>query len=185
MASKLSRVIPPATPVLHVGSLRYFDRNLGSYKDLNVRALDFGSNRAWRRIEKNLTKQVANLELCDLLPLIAPENQWEIENDFYTLEMRKDRAYAMEQLRLYLVENYLCNELLRVAYDPTKPLPKLLPLLATQLLNAYELVKQKARMTLKQLRRIFRFSVFTPFIQLPQRSPNAPNTAPAFSLVAA
>ena len=99
--------------------------------------------------------------------------------------MRKNRDYAMEQLRLYLVENYLQTDLLRVAYDPTAPLPKLLPLLATQLLNAYAILKSKIYQTLKRLHRSFRFSVITPAIQLPQRSPNAPNTAPALSLVAA
>lgn len=184
MASKLSRTIPPATPVLYVGWLRSFDQNIFG-RDLTVRALDFGSNRTWRRVEKSLYKQVANLTLADIFTLIAPEHQWAIENDFYELEMRKNRDYAMEQLRLYLVENYLHTELLRVAYDPTAPLPKLLPLLATQLLNAFESVKRAARELLKQLRRRFRFSVITPAIRLPQRSPNAPNTAPALSLVAA
>jgi hypothetical protein len=88
-------------------------------------------------------------------------------------------------LRAFIIENHLCSELVRIAYDPTKPLPKLLPLLVTQLLNAFEIIKQEARQALKKLHRQFRFSVITPAIQLPQRSPNAPNTAPALSLVAA
>jgi hypothetical protein len=185
MASKLSKTISPNTPVLNVGRLLHFDQNILGREDLNLRALDFGSNRAWRRIEKNVSKQVANLGLGELLALVAEKDREVIYQDFYQLEARKNSLYAITQLRLYLVENYLCNELLRVAYDPSKPLPKLLPLRVTQLLNAYEIKKREDREALTRLNREFRFNAFAPAIQVPQKTPNAPNYTPALSLAAA
>ncbi len=178
MASKLFRTIGNATPLNHVGRLRYFD----STKSI----LDFDpSKRVFRRIQKSLTKQLATLSFYDLNTLIVPSDRWAVYEDFVDLEGLRGEQEALELLRAFIIENHLCSELVRIAYDPTKPLPKLLPLLVTQLLNAFEIIKQEARQALKKLHRQFRFSVITPAIQLPQRSPNAPNTAPALSLVAA
>jgi len=185
MASKLSRTISPNTPVLNVGRLLYFDQNILGREDLNLKALDFGSNRTWRRIEKHVSNQVANLGLGELLALVAEKDREMLYQDFYQLEIRKNPAYAITQLRLYLVENYLCNELLRVAYDPSEPLPKLQPLLATQLFNAFEVLKQKSREALKRLNRQFSFNAFAPAIQVPDKTPNAPNYTLALSLAAA
>jgi hypothetical protein len=178
MASKLSKTIGNATPLNYVGRLRYFD----PHKSI----LDFNpSKRVFRRIQKSVNKQLKTLSFYDLNTLIAPNDRWAVHEDFMYLDGLRSEQEALELLRAFIIENHFCSELVRVAYDPTAPLPKLLPLLATQLLNAYELVKQEARKALKQLGRQFRFSVITPAIQLPQRSPNAPNTAPALSLVAA
>ena len=177
MASKLSKTISNATPLNHVGRLPYFD----STKSI----LDFNSTRAFRKVKKTLDKKLATLSFYDLNTLIAPSNRWAIYEDFVDLEGLRGEQEALELLRAFIIENHLCSELIRMAYNPTKPLPKLLPLLVTQLLNAFEIIKQEARQALKKLHRQFRFSVITPAIQLPQRSPNAPNTAPALSLVAA
>ena len=65
----------------------------------------------------------------------------EIKDDFMEIESRIGESAALDLLRAYLVENHLCNELVRIAYDPTKPSPGLLRLLATQLLNAFEILK--------------------------------------------
>lgn len=184
MASKLFKTIGNATPLHNVGRLRYFDRSYGG-KDLNVRALDFGSNRAIRRFYERTSQQVTNKDLVDLLLLVHENDAKTLANDFYILERDKNQKYALEQLRLYLVEAHIVNELVRIAYDPTAPLPKQLPLLATDLLNAFELVRQATRQALERLNQYFRFIAFKPAIQLPQRLPNAPNTATAFSLVAA
>ena len=178
MASKLLRSIRISTPVRFVGRLRYFN----PAKSI----LDFDpSKRDFRRVKDAVSRQIAPLNFYDLNTLVAPDDRQSIYDDFMEIESHIGEAAALDLLRAYLVENHLCNELVRIAYDPTAPLPKPLPLLATHLLNAFELLKQEARKALKQLRHKFRFSVVTPAIQLPQRSPNAPNTAPALSLVAA
>jgi hypothetical protein len=177
MASKLLRTIGNATPLSYVRRLRYFDST--------ETILDFNSTRTFRRAKKTLDKKLATLSFYDLNTLIAPSERWAIYEDFVELEGLRGEQEALELLRAFIIENHLCGELIRIAYDPTRPLPKPLPLLVTQLLNAFEIIKQKARQALKKLHRQFRFSVITPAIQLPQRSPNAPNTAPAYSLVAA
>ena len=191
MASMLSRIIHTATPLHHVGRLLHFDRSyFGSELDfsgkkLNLRALDFGSNRSLRRVEKRISEQVSQLGLLDLFAL-APKKDLEVViQDHYQLEMNKGAGYAIELLRLFLVEAHLQNELVRVAYDPTEPLPKSLPLLKTQLLNVAKIAKQNARLALKRLRRLFKITITEPAVLLPQRSPNAPNTLLAFSLAAA
>jgi len=184
MASKLLRTIGNATPLHYVGRLRYFDQNIFG-RELNVRALSHGSNRTWNRLEKRLHKQVANLELFDLLELVAEKDREAIENDFYYLYESKNRDYALEQLRLYLVEAHLENELVRVAYDPSAPLPKLVPLRRSQLFNAFNKITQAARQSLKRLNRLHRFRFIASHIASTQQTPNAPNTALAFSLAAA
>ena len=178
MASKLFRIIGNATPLNHVGRLRYFD----STKSI----LDFDpSKRVFRRIQKSLTKQLATLSFYDLNTLVASKDRQGVYDDFMELQFRIGEAAALDLLRAFLVENHLCNLLVRLSYDPTKPFPGSLRLLATQLFNAFENAKIEARRILKRLHRSFRFSSITPAIQLPQCSPNAPNTLPAFSLVAA
>lgn len=178
MASKLLRTIGNSTPLNDVGRLRYFD-STESILSFNP------SKRVFRRIQKSLSKQLATLSFYDLNTLIAPQDRWAVYEDFVDLVSLRGEQEALELLRAFIIENHLCRELVRIAYDPTKPLPKLVPLLLTQLLHAFEIKKQEARQALKRLHRQFRFSSFTPAIQLPQRSPNAPNTAPALSLVAA
>jgi hypothetical protein len=178
MASKLLRSIRFSTPVRNVGCLRYFN----PAKSI----LDFDpSKRDFRRVKAAVSRQIAALSFYDLSTLVAPDDRQAIYDDFMEIESRIGESAALDLLRAYLVENHLCNELVRIAYDPTKPIPGLLRLLATQLLNAFEILKSRAREALKRLHRSFRFSVITPAIQLPQRSPNAPNTAPALSLAAA
>lgn len=184
MASKLFRKIQPATPINYVGSLRYFDMSFGG-KDLNVYALDFGSNRKWRRIEANLHKQVANLELWELFALIAPEHQWAIENDMYELESRKNYEYAIKQLKLYLVENHLLGQLVKLAVDFSIPPHKAAKLKIAALRKIYANKLLQESKTKVRLRRSYTFSSITPALLLTQESPNAPNTAPAFSLAAA
>lgn len=178
MASKLLRSIGDSTPLNNAGRLRWFNPAES--------ILDFDpSKRELRRVKAAVSKQIATLSFYDLSTLIAAKDRQWVYDDFMEIQFRIGEAAALDLLRAYLVENHLCNELVRIAYDPTKPIPGSLRLLATQLLNAFELQKSKARRVLKRLHRSFRFSVITPAIQLPQCSPNAPNTAPAFSLVAA
>ena len=178
MATKLPRTIGNSTPLNYAGRLLYFN----PAKSI----LDFDpSKRDFRRVKAAVSKQIATLSFYDLNTLVAPSHREIIYYDFIEIESRIGEAAALDLLRAYLVENHLCNELVRIAYDPTKPIPGSLRLLATQLFNAFEIERSKARRVLKQLRRSFRFNVITPAIQLPQCLPNAPNTAPAFSLVAA
>ena len=178
MASKLLRSIRFSTPVQNVGRLRYFNP-AESILDLDP------SKRDFRRVKAAVSRLIATLSFYDLNTLVAPDDRQAIYDDFMDIEIRLGESAALDLLRAYLVENHLCNELVRIAYDPTQPIPVLLRLLATQLLNAFEILNSRAREALKRLHRSFRFRVITPAIQLPQRSPNAPNTAPAFSLAAA
>ena len=184
MASKLFRKIQPATPINNVGRLRYFDLSFGG-KDLNVYALDFGSNRKWRRIESNLHKQVNNLESPELFDLVATQDCEQVLDDFIYLFDEKGQEYALNQLRLYLVENHLSKELIKFAVDFSIPQPKAIKLTITSLLSAFKRHEAKAKKVLKLLRESYRFSSIIPALLLPQQSPNAPNTAPAFSLAAA
>lgn len=184
MASKLFRKIQPATPINNVGRLRYFDLSFGG-KDLNVYALDFGSNRKWRRIESNLHKQVNNLESPELFNLIAAKDFEQVLDDFIYLFEEKGQAYALKQLRLYLVENHLSKELIKFAVDFSIPQPKAIKLIITLLLSAFKRYEAKAKKILELLPKTYRFSLITPALLLSQQAPNAPNTAPAFSLAAA
>lgn len=184
MASKLFRTIQRATPINNVGRLRYFDLSFGG-KDLNVYALDFGSNRKWRRIESNLFKQVSNLELPELLDLVATKDCELVTSDYFYLVEIKGQEYALKQLKLFLVENHLIKELVKFAVDFSIPQPKAIKLTITSLLSAYNRLEAKAKEILKLLSKSFRHSVITPALLLPQQAPNAPNTAPAFSLAAA
>lgn len=184
MASKLFRKIQPATPINNVGLLRYFDLSFGG-KDLNVYALDFGSDRKWRRIESNLHKQVNNLELPELLELVATKDCAQVINSYFYLVEIKGQAYAIKQLKLYLVENHLTKELIKFAVDFSIPQPKAIKLITTSLLSAFKFHEAQVLKIKKLLRKSYRFSSITPALVLPQRSPNAPNNTPAFSLAAA
>jgi hypothetical protein len=185
MASKLFRKIQPATPINNVGRLRYFDRSYGD-KDLNVYALDFGSNRKWRRIESNLFKQVSSLELPELLDLVATKDCELVKNDYFHLVEIRGQAHALKQLKLYLIENHLTKELIKFAVDFSIPEPKTIRLSITSLFRAYKLREAKTAFRIKKLRvRSCTFSSITPVLHLTQQSPNAPNTSPAFSLAAA
>lgn len=178
MASKLLRSIGDSTPLNNAGRLRWFNPAES--------ILDFDpSKRDFRRVKAAVSKQIATLNFHDLNTLIAAKDRQAVYDDFMEIQFRIGEAAALDLLRAYLVENHLCNELVRIAYDPTKPIPGSLKLLLTQLFNTVKLQKSEARRVLKRLHRSFRFRSFTPAIQLPQCSPNAPNTAPAFSLVAA
>jgi hypothetical protein len=178
MATKLPRTIGNSTPLNYAGRLRYFN----PAKSI----LDFDpSKRDFRRVKAAVSRQVATLSFYDLNTLVASKDRQSVYDDFMELQFRIGEPAALDLLRAFLVENHLCNLLVRLSYDPTKPFPGSLRLLATQLFNAFEIEKSKARQILKRLHRIFRFSSITPAIQLPQVAPNAPNTLPAFSLVAA
>lgn len=184
MASKLFRTIQRATPINNVGRLRYFDLSFGG-KDLNVYALDFGSNRKWRRIESNLFKQVSNLELPELFDLVATKDCELVTSDYFYLVEIKGQEYALKQLKLFLVENHLIKELVKFGVDFSIPQPKTIRLSITSLVRVYNLHKAKA-LRIKTLQvRSCTFSSITPVLHLTQQSPNAPNTAPAFSLAAA
>jgi len=184
MATKLSRTITNATPINHVGQLRYFERSIYG-KNLDSAILDFGSSRSWRRVERDLYKQVNGLGFYDLNTLVAPDQRDIVYDDFLILQDRFGEAKALEILRSYLVESYLCTELLRLAVDFSLPIN-------TNLAKKIELVNErisaeneKAREVVEILRRSFSAAVDLPTIQLPQVAPNAPNTLPAFSLAAA
>ena len=185
MASKLFRKIQRATPINNVGRLRYFDLSFGG-KDLNVYALDFGSNRKWRRIESNLFNQVSNLELPELLDLVATKDCELVTNDYFHLVEIKGQEYALKQLKLFLVENHLIKELVKFAVDFSIPQSKIIRLSITPLVRTYKLREAKTLFRIKKLRiRNYSFSLITPVLHLTQQAPNAPNTAPAFSLAAA
>ena len=183
MATKLSRTIGNATPINHVGQLRYFDRSIYG-RDLNTSILDFGSNRSWRRVKRALNKQLDGLGFYDLNTLIAPDQRNMVFDDFLILQDRFGEAKALEILRRYLVESYLCTELVRLAVDFSLPAK-----IDNYTLNLIEVEKKKkeaaAQKRAKKLRRSFQVIVKSPAIQLPHVAPNAPNTLLAFSLAAA
>ena len=183
MATKLSRTIGNATPINHVGQLRYFVRSIYG-KNLDTSILDFGSNRSWRRVERDLYRQLEGLGFYDLNTLVAPDQRTNVYDDFLILQDRFGEAKALEILRKYLVESYLCTELVRLAVDFSLPAK-----IDNYTVNLVEVEKEKrkaaAQKRAKQLRRSFQVIVKSPAIQLPQVAPNAPNTLPAFSLVAA
>lgn len=178
MASKLLRSIRISTPVRNVGRLHRFD----PAKSI----LDFyPSKRDFRRVKTAASRQIATLSFYELNTLVAPDDRQTIYDDFMTIESWIGESAALDLLRAFLIENHLCNELLRIAYDPTKPLPVLWKQLAKQLFNVFEIKKRKAKAALKRLHRRYRFNVIAPAIQLLQHAPNAPNRAPALSLAAA
>jgi hypothetical protein len=183
MATKLSRTIGNATPINYVGQLRYFVRSIYG-KNLETSILDFGSNRSWRRVERDLYRQVEGLGFYDLNTLVAPDQRNMIFDDFMILQDRFGEARALEILRSYIVESYLCTELVRLAVDFSLPAK-----IDNYTVNLVEVEKKKkeaaAQRRAKELRRSFQVIVKSPAIQLPQVAPNAPNTAPALSLVAA
>ena len=183
MATKLSRTIGTATPINHVGPLRYFVRSIYG-KDLDTSILDFGSNRSWRRVERDLYKQVNGLEFYGLSTLVAVEQRDDLYGDFLILQDRFGEAKALEILRRYLVESYLCTELVRLAVDFSLPAK-----IDNYTVNLVEVEKKKKEAAdqkrAKLLRRSFQVIVKSPAIQLPQAAPNAPNTLPAFLLAAA
>jgi hypothetical protein len=184
VATKLSRTIANATPINYVGQLRYFVRSIYG-KNLDTSILDFGSNRSWRRVERDLYKQVNGLEFYDLNTLIAPDQRDIVYDDFLTLQDRFGEAKALEILRSYLVESYLCTELVRLAVDFSLPINNDLAE-KLKLVNERKITeKRKAREVAAELQRSFKAASYSPVIQLPQVAPNAPNTLPAVSLAAA
>ena len=83
------------------------------------------------------------------------------------------------------MENYLCTELVRLALDFSIP-DNLDRFTIFSLVKVQkDKKKQKQREISKKLRDSVKTIVYAPAIQLPQVAPNAPNTAPALSLVAA
>ena len=177
MATKLSRTIGSATPLNHVGRLRWFD----SANSI----LDFGNNRSWRRVKRDLCRQLEGLGFYDLNTLVAPDQRNMVFDDFLILQDRFGEAKALEILRRYLVESYLCTELVRLAVDFSLPinadLAKKLKLVSEREIAE----KRKVREVAAELERSFKAASYSPAIQLPQVAPNAPNTLPAFSLAAA
>jgi hypothetical protein len=177
MATKLSRTIGNATPLNHVGRLRWFN-------PANP-ILDFGNNRDWRKVKRALSRQVERLGFYDLNTLVAPDQRNMIFDDFMILQDRFGEAKALEILRSYLVESYLCTELVRLAVDFSLPinsdLPKKLKLVNERIITE----KKKVREVAAIMQGSFKAAIYSPVIQLPQVAPNAPNTMPAFSLAAA
>lgn len=184
MASKLLRKIAPSTPVQHSGRLLGFDRNcLG--RELNKGALDFGSNRQWRRLEKVISAQVLQLSFYELSTLIASYEREQAYDDFDILVMRYGEAKALDIMRSWIVDNHLWTELLRVSMDFTCVRSKHLDNIAIKLMKVLQELKLQVKKLLKQTQDSYRLKVIKPVMRLPQRSPNAPNYSPALSLAAA
>jgi hypothetical protein len=178
MASKRARLIHSLKHIEHVGSLKWF-------KPSQSLPSTYQSNRKFRRIMVTANRQLAPLSFYELFQFVALSDREMIFEDFRDIELEFGESKALNLLRDYFIENYLYSELIRISYDPTKPLPGLIQLLKTHLLNALAIENSRVRQALLLLRNSFKFKVITPAILLPQRSPNAPNTAPALSLVAA
>jgi len=177
MASKLSRTIGNATPLNHVGRLRWFNPANS--------ILDFGSNRKWRRVKCNLHRQVASLEFYDLNTLVAPDQRNIVYDDFIDLQDRFGEAKALEIMRNYIVENYLCTQLMILAVDfIASRKVNLFEKLAIVILGLEKEKREKQELA-KKLQRSFSAANNSPIIQLHLVAPNAPNTLPAFSLAAA
>ena len=185
MATKLLRKIAPSTPVQYSGRLLGFNRNcLG--RELNKGALDFGSNRQWRRIEKAVSVQVLQLSFYELNnTLIAPNEREQVYDDFDTLVIRYGEAKALDIMRSWIVDNHLWSELLRVSMDFTCVRSKHPDNIAIKLMKVLKELKIQVKDLLKQTQVSYRLKVIKPVMRLPQRSPNAPNYSPALSLAAA
>jgi hypothetical protein len=184
MASKLSRTIGNATQLNHVGRLRYFVRSIYG-KNLDTSILGIGSNRKWRRVKRDLHRQVESLGFYDLNTLVAPDQRNIVYDDFIDLLDCFGEAKALEIMRNYIVENYLCTQLVILAVDFTAPLKvNLFEKLAIVNLGLEKEKREKQELA-KKLQRSFRAANNSPIIQLPLVAPNAPNTLPAFSLAAA
>lgn len=177
MASKLSRTIGNATPVNFTGRLLWFNPANS--------ILDFGSNRSWHRVKRDLHRQVKSLGFYDLNTLVAPNQRNIVYDDFLDLQDRFGEAKALEIMRSYIVENYLCAELIRLEIDFTAPIKaNLFEKLAIVNLGLEKEKREKQELA-KKLQRSFRAANNSPIVELPLVAPNAPNTLPAFSLAAA
>lgn len=196
MATKLLRKIAPSTPLQHSGRLLSFNRNcLG--RELNKGALDFGSNRQWRRIEKAVSVQVLQLSFYELNnTLIAPNEREQVYDDFDTLVIRYGEAEALAELRRLIVDNHLWTELLRVSMDFTcvkSKRPEYAFDESREVRRATKQGKTKEQLTSKkqaQDRKTTKhdwqgLKVTNLAMRSVLRSPNAPNTLPALSLAAA
>lgn len=203
MATKLLRKIAFATTGEHVGRLRYFSQHNYYRKKLSnlepLGALKSRSNRQWRRIESALYEKLNELDFYDLYLLISPEHRELADFDFEYLEADHGREYALSELRRWIVESHLYNELDRVEMDFThvkSKRPVSIDHFSRQGRRAIkyghtlkERKKDIRAEASKQNRRraseALSFNVTNLAMRSPQRSPNAPNFKPALSLAAA
>lgn len=188
MASNLRKRIPAGMrlecPTIFTGAYwRWHAYEGESTYSKNTSILNNRANREWRKLERKLYKQLAPLRYQELLELIAPDQREVIHNGFYDL-LHYGEAEAMRCLRHLLVENHLCDELLRVAMDFSL-VTVLTPAELFNLEKKRQAIRQENRRKLaKKLQGLYRNFRLTTKHCL-EHAANAPNQAPALSLAAA
>ncbi len=177
MASNQLRTLRPNTSLQYVGRLRWHKANKS--------ILDFGSNKQWRKYRNKLQLKLEAKELWQLCNLISLHDRGAVVMDYEVIAASAGDEQALALLRDYILEAHLSNELVRLGIDFTKPLA---PQVDAQLDRELQERQERRKRLHKILRYIQKSHTFihgTPLRDLPQRSPNAPNTLPAFSLAAA
>ena len=173
MASNQLRTLRPNTSVEYVGRLRWHKTNTS--------ILDFGSNKQWLRYRNKLQSKLEAKELWQLFNLIGLHDRGAVVMDYETIAATIGDEQALAILRSYILEAHLCNELVRLGVDFTKPLRPQVKALRHKSRERFK----KLHKALRYIQKSHTFTHGTPLRELPQRSPNAPNTLPAYSLAAA
>lgn len=177
MASNQLRTLRPNTSIENVGRLRWHKTNTS--------ILDFGSNKQWLKYRNKLQSKLEAKELWQLFNLIGLQDREAVIMDYETIAATTGVEQALAILRSYILEAHLCNELVRLGVDFTKPLQPQVKALRNQERHARQEIYAELQKFLRYLQDSHAFIHGTPLRELPQRSPNAPNTLPAFSLAAA
>jgi hypothetical protein len=177
MASNQLRTLRPNTPLDYVGRLRWFNPN--------KTMLSFRSNKQWLKFQNKEQVKLESKELWQLLNLINSHDHGTVIMDYELLAASRGEVEALALLRGYILEAHVTNELVRLGVDFTKPL-------LSQVSNYLKKLRRERRERYIKLQKVLRyiqkshgFTHGTPLRELPQRSPNAPNTLPALSLAAA
>lgn len=173
MASNQLRTLRPNTSIENVGRLHWHKTNTS--------ILDFGSNKQWLRYRNKLQSKLEAKELWQLFNLIGLHDRGAVVMDYETIAATSGDEQALAILRSYILEAHLCNELVRLGVDFTKPLKPQVKALRHKSRERFN----KLHKALRYIQESHAFTHGTPLRELPQRSPNAPNTLPAFSLAAA
>ena len=177
MASNQLRTLRPNISLENAGRLRWHKTNTS--------ILDFGSNKQWLRYRNKLQLKLEAKELWQLFNLIGLHDRGAVVMDYEFIAAATGDEQALALLRSYILEAHLSNELVRLGVDFTKPLQGQVKALLN---HARHMHRERFKILHKAMRYIQKSHAFThgaPLRELPQRSPNAPNTLPAFSLAAA
>lgn len=177
MASNLIRSLRPNTPLNMAGRLRWHEPK--------KRILDFGSDKNWLKFERKSKAKLQHKNYFQLISLIEPKSRNIVDDDFDYLARIYGVDEALTLLRSYILEAHLCNELVRLEVDFTKPLHEQFKQALKAKKSLARIKFQKLRKRLRKIQALHAIARGTPISEIPQLSPNAPNLVPALSLAAA